>query len=311
MGSDQVPHLGDSNVLAAVSELGLNKPALSIDARFKGGECYVLKLKSDDAASLAVRIPHSTGESSCDDILAIVESEIRILKILEVKGFCWAPRLLGAALTFDNPIKCPFLVLNWVEGETLRWDANFPPQPLRNKVLSQIALLQLFLLECTQKSGMPTYRNEWSLSNRKQESMTAEAFFQRRLQNRHRRVLEGKIPGLSQQDCFDQQALLGQVLGPDRDCKVFAVHHGDIKPANIVIDENHNIRCLIDWGFAQWAPADRQVYVESISSQTSQAAIWQDAEDVDFRTFYLESISSKGMHLHLARTGWKMNDYHY
>ncbi len=33
---------------------------------------------------------------------------------------------------------------------------------------------------------------------------------------------------------------------------------------------------------------------------------WQGAKDVDFRTFYLESISSKGMHTAMARMGWKL-----
>lgn len=67
---------------------------------------------------------------------------------------------------------------------------------------------------------------------------------------------------------------------------------------------------------ARFAPSltvlkDRQAYTGSFSSQTSQAALsmlrWQDAEDVDFRTLYLDSLSSKGAHASMARVGWKLS----
>lgn len=34
---------------------------------------------------------------------------------------------------------------------------------------------------------------------------------------------------------------------------------------------------------------------------------WQGAKDVDFRTLYLESISSKGMLASMASVGWKLS----
>jgi hypothetical protein len=93
---------------------------------------------------------------------------------------------------------------------------------------------------------------------------------------------------------------------------------------------------VIDWGFAAFVPIakaaclprflwpnedgfvpsptirkDRQAYIRSFSSETSQAALsmlrWQNAKDVDFRTLYLESISSKGMHISMARIGWRLS----
>lgn len=33
---------------------------------------------------------------------------------------------------------------------------------------------------------------------------------------------------------------------------------------------------------------------------------WQTAPDVDIRTLFLESLFSKGMHINLARVGWKL-----
>lgn len=93
---------------------------------------------------------------------------------------------------------------------------------------------------------------------------------------------------------------------------------------------------VVDWGFAARVPIakaaclprflwpdhsaglapsltllkDRQAYLRSLSSNTSQPALsmlrWQDAKDADFRTLYLESISSKGVHISMVRLGWKL-----
>ncbi|GAB0138832.1 hypothetical protein EsDP_00007054 [Epichloe bromicola] len=259
MASHETQNLELKNILAAVSQLNIGGNAPFFDGEFNGGECRVFKLSFKDQASIAIRVRHPTENSSYDDTIAIVQTEVRILQTLEAKGFFWAPRCRGASLTFDNPVKHPFI------------------------------------------------------------------------------VREGKIPSLSEQDCLDQQALLYRVLGLDRNSTVFAMDHGDIKPGNIIVDEEYNIKCIIDWGFAAMVPIarsailprflwpddsarfapsltvlkDRQAYIGSFSSQTSQAALfmlrWQDAEDVDFRTLYLDSISSKGVHTSMARVGWKLS----
>ncbi|KND86390.1 hypothetical protein TOPH_08994 [Tolypocladium ophioglossoides CBS 100239] len=321
MASNETQNLELKNILAAVSQLKIGGNSPFFDGEFNGGECRVFKLSFEDQASVAVRVRHPTDDSSHDDTIAIVQTEFRILQTLEAKGFHWAPRCRGASLTFDNPVKHPFIVLTWVEGFPLFWDEDLPPRPLRDALLSQIASIQLSLITCT-------------LENR---CTTATTFFERQLKNRRTRVREGRIPGLSEQDCLDQQALLDRVLGQDRNSTVFAMDHGDIMPGNIIVDEKYNIKCVIDWGFAalvpiaraavlprflwpddsaRFAPSptvlkDRQAYIGSFSSQTSHAALsmlrWQDAEDVDFRTLYLDSISSKGVHTSMARVGWKLS----
>jgi hypothetical protein len=96
---------------------------------------------------------------------------------------------------------------------------------------------------------------------------------------------------------------------------------------------------IIDWGFAAFVPIvtaaglprflwpdldpsaterpaalqDRLAYIRSFSSQTSQASqasslmwLWQKPNDVVFRTLYLASISSKGIHTRMAQLGWKL-----
>ena len=55
---------------------------------------------------------------------------------------------------------------------------------------------------------------------------------------------------------------------------------------------------------------DREVYVAAVEAHPSLAAShmrrWQTARDVDIRTLFLESCFSKGMHVTLARAGWKL-----
>ena len=43
-------------------------------------------------------------------------------------------------------------------------------------------------------------------------------------------------------DCRDQHALLDVVLGPDIEDTFQAVDHGDLKPNNIVVDAEYNIK---------------------------------------------------------------------
>lgn len=76
-------------------------------------------------------------------------------------------------------------------------------------------------------------------------STSAATFFQRRIKNRSTQVREGKIPGLLEEDCINQQALVCQVLGQDQNDTAFAVEHGDIKPNNIIVDEDYNIKWYV------------------------------------------------------------------
>lgn len=90
------------------------------------------------------------------------------------------------------------------------------------------------------------------------------------------RARDGKLPGITEEDCLDQLALLPKVLGDDGQSMLFAVDHGDLKPANIIVDASnkHNMvsggpllrptakenreltdnDSIVDWGFAAVVP---------------------------------------------------------
>ncbi|KAL6701593.1 hypothetical protein J3F84DRAFT_12922 [Trichoderma pleuroticola] len=323
MASRQTQNIEPRNILAAVAELEVGGNGAFLDGEFNGGECRIFKISFKDQASIAVRVPHPTNNG--DDIIAIVQTEVRILQMLEAKCFHWSPRCRGFSLTFNNPINYPFIILTWVEGSALAWDDDFPPQPLRGALLGQIASIQLSLITCT-------------LENR---STSAATFFQRRMKNRSTQVRQGRVPGLSEQDCINQQASVCQVLGQDQHDTAFAVDHGDIKPNNIIVDEDYNIKCVIDWGCATFVPISQAVclphflwssdmdpagvapsqsllqdiraYITCFSSQNLPMALsmlhLHNIKDVYFRTLCLESTSSKQVHTSMARAGWKLPYY--
>ncbi|KAI1157441.1 hypothetical protein F5B18DRAFT_665966 [Nemania serpens] len=307
------------NIFAAIFQLGLGGESPVLEDEFRGGQCRIFKLNFRDKESLAVRVPLYMSVCSQFEKIPVVKMEVEILQMLEAKGFRWAPKCRGYSLSFDNPLKHPFIVLTWIEGSRLPWNTSFPKQPYRDGLLRQIASIQLSLIECT-------------LENR---STTAKAYFERLLKNRHIRVREGKLLDISNQDCVDQQGFLDHVLGQEQDSTIFAIEHGDLKPDNIIIDNKFHIQSIIDWGFAAFVPIaraagvprflwpslplcrsdaiiqkDRLSYIMSLASQRSQAALymqrWQMTADVDFHTLYLESLFSKGMHASLARIGWKI-----
>ncbi|KAF2462932.1 uncharacterized protein BDR25DRAFT_247028 [Lindgomyces ingoldianus] len=319
MASNERQTFKAENIFAALSHLGICGEAPCLDGEFRGGQCHVFKVNVRDAASLAVRVPlYMDNAGGRDAKIEALQTELRNLQALEAKGFPWSPRCRGQSLTFDNAVEHPFLVLSWFDGAQLSWSEDSPPRPVRDRVLGQMASIQLALIECTLENGS-----------------TATAYFERLAGNRRTRVEEGRIPGLSLQDCADQRALLDAVLGADRDDTALAMDHGDFKPENVIIDAEYNIQgyTITDWAFAAPTPIpraaglprflwpsslvsapslavqrDREAYVASFAAQSSPAASymrrWQAARDMDFCTLYLESLFSKGMHFRLARAGW-------
>ncbi|KAI1130331.1 hypothetical protein F5Y10DRAFT_263225 [Nemania abortiva] len=319
MAPSDGPDFEPQKIFAAVSQLGLGGEAPVLDGEFRGGQCHIFKLSFRDKESLAVRVLLYMNVHDQLDKIPVIKMEAETLQVLEAKGFPWAPKCRGYSLSFDNPVKHPFIVLTWAEGSSLAWDENFPEQPHRNRLLGQIASIQLSLIECTLET----------------RSTTAKAYFERLLKNRRARVAEGKLPNISNQDCVDQQGFLDHLLGQEQDNMIFTIDHGDLNPNNIIVDDKYNIQSVIDWGFASFVPIiraasiprflwpnppdfrpnvvvqkDIQSYAMCFASQQSQAALYmqrcQIAEGVEFRTLYLESLLSKGMHASLARIGWKV-----
>lgn len=150
MASNKRQAFKAENIFAALFHLGISGEAPCLDGEFRGGQCHVFRVNFRDAASLAVRVPlymDNAGGSGAK--VEALQAELRNLHALEVKGFPWSPRCHGQSLSFDNAVEHPFLVLSWFDGTQLSWGENFPPRPVRDKVLGQMASIQLDLIERT------------------------------------------------------------------------------------------------------------------------------------------------------------------
>ena len=145
------------NLLAAISALGIDPEGFFLDSQFRGGQCHIFKLSRPvnargDLENLAVRAP--VYMEGCDAKVCDLRKELDTLQTLKEKRFPWAPCCLGSSLSFDNAVQHPFVVLTWIEGTALCWDENVPVRAVRDKVLAQMAAIQVSLIECTQKSGV-------------------------------------------------------------------------------------------------------------------------------------------------------------
>jgi hypothetical protein len=118
-----------------------------------GGQCRIFKVDFLDSESWAVRVPIHVQSDSQETIISILQGEHSILQGLGETDFPWAPKLHGCSFTFENLVGFPFVVLSWIEGSPLSWTMADPPRPTRNKVVRQIAVIQMTLIECTKEDS--------------------------------------------------------------------------------------------------------------------------------------------------------------
>ncbi|KAL2856127.1 hypothetical protein BJX68DRAFT_279575 [Aspergillus pseudodeflectus] len=294
----------ENTIPIAISEFRNDRQIPTLCQYFDGRQCRVFKVTFTDGESWAVRVPLFVRHASQNTVIQLLESEARVLRELELKEFSWAARLLGCSLTFDNAIKYPFIALTWILGSQLSWSDDFPTRPLRDKILGQAAMMHISLIECSKESRGSSLKH-----------------FTRIIQNKTRRVREGLLPELTEQDCSDQMNILPNVPLPGLDEAPFAITHGGISPHNILTDAQYNAACFprflqlqnIDLSPSSTLQKDREeTYITPVRCLTPLAVpsmIIQvlSSENVEFQHCFLESIVSKGMHRRLARNGWRVS----
>ncbi|RJE19161.1 Phosphotransferase enzyme family [Aspergillus sclerotialis] len=287
----------EENISFAISQFRSDQQLPNLSGHFDGGQCRVFTVDFEDEESWAVRVPLFVRNASRDAVISLVQCEANVLRELENKGFRWAAKLRGCSLTFDNAVGYPFIALTWIPGSPLSWSEDFLTRPFRDKILSQVAMIHVSLIQCIKENG--------------------------------------RLPEITEQDCFDQRNILSDILYPELDDAPFAMDHGDLSPQNILVDSEFNITGIIDWGFSAKVPfqmaagfprflrlqppllppnpvlqKDRESYNASLKAQSSQQVSWmilvQSSRNVDFQIFVLDSIVSKGMHRWLASNGWKL-----
>jgi hypothetical protein len=150
-----LPNFRPENITAAISAFRADGevPALS-EQYWDGGQCRVHKVDFLNGESWSVRLPIHVLSRSQDAFLSVLRGEQDILQELGRTNFPWAPKYCGSSLTFENSVGFPFMALSWIEGSPLSWSTTEPPRSIRDKVLGQVAEIQVALIECSKKDGV-------------------------------------------------------------------------------------------------------------------------------------------------------------
>ncbi|ATY61855.1 kinase-like domain [Cordyceps militaris] len=301
------------------------------EGAYGNDEWQVLRVSFSDRPSVCLRVEHPRHhhDESAASILARADAERRVYERLGAVDFHWSTRLVGASLSFDNPVGYPFLVLDFAGEHRLRWTDDSPPEEQRPPLLARLARIQLQLLQRTLET----------------REMTAYEYYEQRIQRRLQQIRAGNLPEVVEQDVLDQLALLPRVLGDDKDCQQFAMEHGDLRAESIISADQCIIEAIVDWGSAEVVPLvqaarlppllwrgsdddddddillpsaamlrDRAAYMaataaaadadDSMAAEAMRSA--QTGPRVDFRTLFLESIRSESVLTALAAAAWTL-----
>ncbi|KAF2786249.1 hypothetical protein K505DRAFT_260282, partial [Melanomma pulvis-pyrius CBS 109.77] len=59
-----------------------------------------------------------------------------------------------SSLTFKNLVRFPFIALSWIKGLPFSSSTTKLLRPVRDKVLGQVAEIQMALIECSKENSM-------------------------------------------------------------------------------------------------------------------------------------------------------------
>ncbi|OBT94441.1 hypothetical protein VE01_07189 [Pseudogymnoascus verrucosus] len=183
---------------------------------FGGSECVIVVLKDEEGSKWAVRFPLQF-RAFPEHVVLTAKREAELRLAIEKSGIARMTRMKAFSATFDNPAQFPFIVSEWVEGTQLRWTESFPELPQRDKNIRPLHVTTLI--------------------NRK-----------------IKRAENNKLPGAAVSECLDQQSLIAEYLIPDLDDPPCVLVHGDLTTENVIVDEDFNVKAIIDLGFAEIIP---------------------------------------------------------
>jgi hypothetical protein len=140
------------NITAVVSTFRLDGEVPVLDEHYwDGGQCRIFKVDFSNGESWSIRVPIHVKSDSEETIVRVLQGEQNVLQELGKRNFPWAPKHHGSSFTFENLVGFPFMALSWIEGSPLLWNITHPPRLVRDKVLRQIAEIQMALIECTKE----------------------------------------------------------------------------------------------------------------------------------------------------------------
>lgn len=108
---------------------------------FIGGESSVFVFEESlTKQRLCVRISRSAKDETPRHVVDMLKNEVRCLNDIKQAAIEGFSSLLHWDLTFDNPIRLPYYILDWANGTNLVWNDTAPcDRETRNKIIQSVA----------------------------------------------------------------------------------------------------------------------------------------------------------------------------
>ncbi|KAF8060724.1 kinase-like domain-containing protein [Lyophyllum atratum] len=208
------------------------QPCTSNKEEFSGVCNIVYPIIFEDGTSWALRVPHAILEDDIEPTVTTmnyVKNTVPTIPIATVHA--WSDSKDG------DGVGTPYILLDWMKGSTLTWNATFPPPQAREKVLAQLAQYTVDMLVHT-TTPIPSSTG----------TMSALAWTLVRIDTRLKRIFNGSLPSFDPIDCLIYRAMAEEKYHiPSLDTFPFPLMHTDLNPNNIVIDGEFNIIGILDW----------------------------------------------------------------
>ncbi|TFK32240.1 hypothetical protein BDQ12DRAFT_716531 [Crucibulum laeve] len=208
------------------------QPCTSDGNEFLGGCNIVYCIAFVDGTRWAIRLPYDEMRSAVEATVTTMQyghSTVPDIPIATVHA--WSDSEDGGG------VGTPYMLLDWIEGRTLEWNASFPPPADRGKVLAQLAQYSAELLAHTMVQSTTQSALAWML---------------RRIDSRLTRIFTGDLPSFDPIDCLIYRAMAKEKYHvPSLDTFPFPLMHTDLSQMNILVDNNFNIKGILDWD--DWA----------------------------------------------------------
>jgi aminoglycoside phosphotransferase (APT) family kinase protein len=189
---------------------------------FSGGCNIVNRIVFEDGIIWALRFPYDEMRSAIEPTVTTMRYVLNTVPSIPVAAVhAWSDSEDG------DGVGTPYMLLDWIDGRTLEWNASFPPSAARVKVLAQLAQYTADLLARTPMHASTQSTLTWIL---------------RRIDSRLTRIFTGDLPASDPIDCLIYRAMAEErYFVPSLDTFPFPLMHTDLGQMNILVDDDFNI----------------------------------------------------------------------